>query len=240
MKKYSLAFILLFVIGSLAAQVIYRDVVYLKNGSVIRGKIVEEVPNKTYTIKTADSSLFVVQIEDIVKIVHEEIAGTSSGKKSGERSTALEKGYEGLAEFGYGAAVGKYGLDVAKFNLINGYRLNSSMFAGIGTGLRYFSTEDAGFSVIPLFLDFRYRLPNKEISPFAAFSAGYAWDGSHGFQDAGFLFNPQIGLQLNKHPDFMFHIGFGYEIQQMRFITGFNTYIIRFSEAASFNLGMTF
>ncbi len=38
------------------------DVVYLKNGSIIRGVIVEQVPNKSLTIKTADGNVFVLQL----------------------------------------------------------------------------------------------------------------------------------------------------------------------------------
>jgi hypothetical protein len=239
MKKLSFTILLFLIAAGAVAQVFYRDVVYLKSGSIIKGKIIEEVPKKTYTIKTADTSLFVVNIEDILKIVHEEIASDGPQKKA-TGAHPLNTGYEGLAEVGYGGAVGLYGLNVAKFSMINGYRINKNMFAGVGTGFRYYTTENAGFSVIPLFLDFRYKLLDKTISPYGGLSAGYAWDASHGFQDAGFLFNPQLGLQLNKNPDFMFHLGFGYEIQQMRFATSWNSYIIRFSEAISINLGMVF
>ena len=244
MKKYIFILISIFFYLQADAQAFYRDVVHLKNGSVIKGKIVEEVPNKTYTIKLVDSSLFVVNIEDIVKIVHEEIAMPQSAKKSsaGGGSNTLSKGYEGLAELGYGTKIGTYGIDVAKFNLVNGYRLNKTMFAGVGTGLRYFTTKTGDFSLIPLFLDFRWKPLDKPLSPYVAFSAGYAWDASHGFDDAGFLFNPQIGLQINKSSDMMFHIGFGYEIQQMEFpnLSQMGGVIMRFSEALSINAGITF
>jgi len=45
-----------------------QDVVYLKNGSIIRGKITNEVPNKTVTIKTKDESIFVYKKSEIIKI----------------------------------------------------------------------------------------------------------------------------------------------------------------------------
>ncbi|MBS9767010.1 MAG: hypothetical protein KGV44_05665 [Flavobacteriaceae bacterium] len=53
------------------AQSVKRDVVYLKNGSIIKGEIVEQVPNKTITIQTMDGSTFVCSIEDIIKISKE-------------------------------------------------------------------------------------------------------------------------------------------------------------------------
>lgn len=47
------------------------EVVYLKNGSIIRGIIIEQVPNKTIKIKTADENLFVFKMDEIEKITKE-------------------------------------------------------------------------------------------------------------------------------------------------------------------------
>lgn len=41
----------------------YEDVVYLKNGSIIRGMIVEQIPNQTLKIKTADRNVFVFEFD---------------------------------------------------------------------------------------------------------------------------------------------------------------------------------
>lgn len=48
------------------------DVVYLKNGSIIRGIIIEQVPNTSLTIKTADGNVFVFSLNDIEKMTREE------------------------------------------------------------------------------------------------------------------------------------------------------------------------
>lgn len=53
-------------------KVEYIDVVYLKNGSVIKGLIMEQIPNETLKIQTADGSLFVYKMEEVVKITKEE------------------------------------------------------------------------------------------------------------------------------------------------------------------------
>ncbi len=55
------------------AQNAKRDVVYLKNGSIIKGEIIEQVPNKTMTIQTMDGSVFVYPFNDIKKITKEKI-----------------------------------------------------------------------------------------------------------------------------------------------------------------------
>jgi len=46
----------------------YQDVVYLKNGSVIRGVIIEQISNQSIKIETADGNLFVFQMAEIEKL----------------------------------------------------------------------------------------------------------------------------------------------------------------------------
>ena len=48
-----------------AAQANLQDVVYLKNGSVIRGVIIEQVPGISLKIQTADGNIFVYDITDV-------------------------------------------------------------------------------------------------------------------------------------------------------------------------------
>lgn len=49
----------------------YVDVVYLKNGSVIRGLIVEQVINVSLKIQTKDGSIFFYKMDEIEKITKE-------------------------------------------------------------------------------------------------------------------------------------------------------------------------
>jgi hypothetical protein len=67
---------MLFIISAVAQERM-QDVVYLKNGSIIRGMIIEQVPNKTIKIQTADGSVFVYQMEDVVKITKEPMPASS-------------------------------------------------------------------------------------------------------------------------------------------------------------------
>lgn len=49
----------------------YQDVVYLKNGSIIKGVIIEQIPNKSIKIETADRNVFVYQIDELEKMTKE-------------------------------------------------------------------------------------------------------------------------------------------------------------------------
>ena len=44
------------------------DVIHLKNGSVIKGEVVQMTPNKTIKIETADGSIFVYELNEVEKM----------------------------------------------------------------------------------------------------------------------------------------------------------------------------
>ena len=50
---------------------ITEDVIYLKNGSVVRGIIVEQIPNETLRIRTRGGSEFVFKMSEVLKITKE-------------------------------------------------------------------------------------------------------------------------------------------------------------------------
>lgn len=75
MKAHALLFVFIaafFFGGSCYAQE-QIDVVYLKNGSKIRGTIIEQVPNKQLTIQTRDGSEFVYTFDEI-EVIRKESA----------------------------------------------------------------------------------------------------------------------------------------------------------------------
>ncbi len=81
MKKY-LALLLFALITTMSfGQSNYQDVVYLKNGSIIRGIIIEQVPNKSIKIETADRSVFVYQMDEIEKITKESFDSNAERRK---------------------------------------------------------------------------------------------------------------------------------------------------------------
>lgn len=71
MKNFLLFLILVSISVIAIAQQNYQDVVYLKNGSIIRGVIIEQIPNKSIKIETSDKSVFVYQIDEIEKMTKE-------------------------------------------------------------------------------------------------------------------------------------------------------------------------
>lgn len=76
-KSFISFFILLFILlfpGFIQGQTKTEDVVYLKNGNIVRGTITEQTLNQSVKIETKDKSLFVFSMEEIDKITRESIA----------------------------------------------------------------------------------------------------------------------------------------------------------------------
>lgn len=63
--------VLIFLLNITFAQSNLEEVVYLKNGGVIRGVIIEQTPNETIKIQTKDGSVFVYSISEVKKITKE-------------------------------------------------------------------------------------------------------------------------------------------------------------------------
>jgi hypothetical protein len=78
------------------------DVVRLKNGSTIRGTIVEQVPNVSYKIQTLDGNEMFYQVAEVSSITKE--------TGSGGRSSSVKSGGGGGAT---GAGVMRIGLTLS-------------------------------------------------------------------------------------------------------------------------------
>lgn len=144
MKKLKTSlFLLIFTIisaSSLMAQSLsdYIDVVYLTNGSMIKGIIIEQIPGKSLKIETSDGSQFVYQITEIEKLTRELKPSTTTTTTNNTNTTApkvikepkpfysKEKGCFGGVEF---LIAGSGGIRV-----INGYKFGRLGYLGMAVG----------------------------------------------------------------------------------------------------------
>jgi len=76
------------------------DVVYLKDGSIIRGVIIEQVPNKSIKIQTRDGNVFVYQIDQIDRITKERSGDVVVTERSRPIGNAVLINPLGFLQFG--------------------------------------------------------------------------------------------------------------------------------------------
>ncbi len=206
--KPALTLIILILSYTLAfSQQNYQDVVYLKNGGIIRGMIIEQIPNKSIKIETADRNVFVYQLDEIDRITKEPV---QEGVKNSGKKYNLKRGYTGIIEVGYASAMDDFGDDFMKFNIINGYRINPYLFFGIGTGFRYHYEYE--YFYMPYFIDFRANFLDKNVSPYVSIDAGYSSDLTNSFTGVGFMSNLTIGacFRVGNNKTLIVGIGLGY------------------------------
>ncbi len=62
-----------------------QDVVYLKDGNIIRGTIVEQIPRTSIKIQTADGKICIYKMEEVEKYVQAPLLGVDRGTRVGGR-----------------------------------------------------------------------------------------------------------------------------------------------------------
>ena len=100
------------------------DVVYLKDGSVIRGTIIEQIPGQSLKIETRDGSVFALEFSRIMKITKEEAPSTQSMRKS-----------SGSSDTRFVASVLMGGLIYGDFWFATGVRLGASISRIVYVGM---------------------------------------------------------------------------------------------------------
>src|SRR5690348_13890722 len=80
-----------------AAQSNYEDVVYLKNGNIIHGIIIEQIPNEKIKIKSGEN-IFVFRMDEVSKMTKEEVKLPESEKPSSIKKERKKKGYANSTE----------------------------------------------------------------------------------------------------------------------------------------------
>lgn len=188
------------------------EVLYLKNGSIIRGTIIEQVPNESIKIQTSDGSIFAYPMVDVLKITKEQaINNYSNNNVSFQRTMfrnnyAAQRGYKGFADFGGGFGVNYWAGGFVGLATSHGYQFNPYIFLGAGVGFNYDFGNKSIF--IPVFADFRYNVLNSNITPIFGTKIGYSvYDGQ------GVFFNPSIGCRFGLSKSFALNLTFNYGLQ---------------------------
>lgn len=144
-----------------------KNIIYLNNGSIIKGEILEQIPNESIKIKTSDGSIFVYKMSEVSKIAREEI---------GTEKTAYvkPKGLEYKLGLGYLIGVGDYkktSIVPIEFGL--GKQVNKNFYIGGSLG-GWIGTNEGAETPISLSLDTKVLFPGKtSITPFLDLNLSY-------------------------------------------------------------------
>jgi hypothetical protein len=235
MKKLLTLLLLIFLTTILYSQSNYQDVVYLKNGSIIRGIIIKQVPSESIKIETSDRNIFFYEMDEIEKATKEPKLGEAVKFNNNSK---FKRGYIGIVELNYLFGVGNHGLSRIEANIINGYQFNPYFSLGLGTGLRWYMYESGSAIFIPIFADFRAIFKDKKISPYLSLGLGYSIDASSRFSGVGVLLKPSFGVSFKVSDKTKFHTGIGYELQRLNY--GNSLRDVKNAGGFGFNFGVSF
>lgn len=184
--------VLMLALASGVFSVSARDILSLKNGSVIKGELIEATGEQV-KFKTADGSLWVYGMSEVISVTKEKQAEETVAEETEaapkKKKEFSKKGYrtqiEQTLEFGDFVAFG--------YDAIFGYQFNSHLQLGGGIGLRGLSGEVTGDGFgVPLYADFKVNFLKTKVTPFFDLKAG-----SLITSDPTFYISPSVGVKIH-------------------------------------------
>ncbi|QHT69443.1 hypothetical protein GXP67_23770 [Rhodocytophaga rosea] len=201
------------------AQRQMQDVLYLKNGSILRGKLTE-LNADTIKIEITGGNIFVFPALEAKGVTKEK--PVIAYKQTGYRFT-LENGLL-IGRTPKGNSIGANQRTVSySLQMVNSLQLRPELAIGAGVGIDAYNS----YTITPVYLRLHGTLFNKPISPLYMLDAGYGFY-SHIFNSAdnsegGLMVNPAIGVSLRMGRRSAFIVNVGYRHQEVRRITSFGT-----------------
>ncbi|UCG26992.1 MAG: hypothetical protein JSV24_08425 [Bacteroidales bacterium] len=195
------------------AQSKMEDVIYLRNGSVIRGTILEEKPGDYVRIESNCRNIWVFKSDEISRIAREEIPGPDTVEAD------KRHGFLAVADMGVLAGKGEDTKD-APFSIhtIYGYQFKTRLYCGAGLGMEFLNV-----TYVPLFADFRYHFSSNNITPYIFIQMGYNQPLENEDNDyydvrekGGFLLNPGLGMRFIINPRTSIVMSVSYRYQELK------------------------
>ena len=215
MKKILVLLAVLFACVQMGFAQDYTEVVYLKNGSIIKGTVIEQVPGVSIKIQTGDGSVFAYNMSEVEKITKEQAqtyennyggyshSSSYSSKSKSSKSKHAGNGIQPGARW-FVDLIGAFGDDTdAGVSFVGGYQINKLIFVGLGVaGTYYFDSE---IFEVPIFADVRCDILDSYITPFVDFRIGYTV-----YDYQGLYLTPSVGCRFGN-----FNVSLGYFMQKM-------------------------
>lgn len=232
--------LIFFVVHSFNADCQKNDVVskvYLRDGSIYIGKILDAVPDKSIRLELYDGVAVTILNSNIKKIIE-----TNRGGNRKTEHYSYEFRETGLYNVNYISITGGSGIEGNSnlgFGMSSsfGYMFNKYIGLGIGIGIDKFDVlniknansyyynylESPFTNTYPLFVETRGYFYGEMNAYYYSLSAGYGFINKNedfGVLEAhgGLMYYPAIGIRFGGKKHFNFCIDFGVKIQKADFV----------------------
>jgi hypothetical protein len=192
MKKLTFLTFLMIVFGIQGYSQKTKDVIYLKNGSVINGTLFE-ISDNQYKIRTIDKNIFVFNSVEVDRFVKE--GPVFEGRKKNGFGFALESG------FLVGSQNSEYDAPFS-FNCLVNYTTNVKNIFGVGSGVEFI-----GQTYTPVFVEYKRIISDRKTTPFVFFRGGGLTHIAKADESANSIYS--TGVQTNHKGGISLGIGTG-------------------------------
>lgn len=220
-KKYIIILITFFYFflapSAIFGQYTYEDVVYLKNGNIMHGMIIEQIPGASVKIECRDHNVYVFKTEEIEKIIREPANGSPFRMKKQQIDSVKQRGFTMIPEINF-SKINFSGEDFSYLwgvDLTAGYLINPHISVGGGTGLEY----NTYALYLPLFAALRYNILKKSVTPYLTAEGGYGMVIKGGFPgySGGLRIKGGIGIKLFVTRQIAWNLTTGFKYQEFSY-----------------------
>lgn len=193
-------------VATVASAQTLEDAIYLKNGTIYRGTIIEQVPGETYKIQITGGTVFSVTVAEVQKITKEPVKTENTNYRNRgndemayhwpghKRDTSDTPAYLKKRRFFHSVEF-RPGINNIGLRFVRGYKFNQ--FASLGLGLGFdgvymgngisfgkdvYNNKNINNGLyIPLYLQLSGDILKKRITPYYFIEAGYAFHPQNPF-----------------------------------------------------------
>lgn len=210
--------------SNLSAQKMEQDVVYLKNGSIIRGQIIEHKKEGQIKIEILGGSVLVYQSSEVVRM-EKEIVNRRGRYRPKRPMHKIDKGYYVSIVAGHSLGQGDFGAPEPGLSIsgVAGYHFHRLLGVGGGVGLSTLGL----YPFVPVYANIRGYLLKTSTSLFYDLNVGYGFAlpsvmhmnflGQEATSQGGLYLRPSIGIRFPSTRRTHVVMDFGYEIQFARY-----------------------
>lgn len=227
MKKSGLVLLaLLFLFTPVIAQKGKKEIIYLKNGDIIIGTIIRQLPSGQIIVKKRDHTVLVFESSGIAAI--------DSISRNSRAIAQVHNGFFNLTEGGI--LTGNSGnSNKSPFSLMNisAWQFKNGIAVGGGAGVE-FENE----TYLPVVADIRYFMKRQGANPFFGIQGGYSFaldkpdklysdpliNSIPGFRSnlemkakGGLLLNPAVGICTSLNSNLALTFSVGYRMMRHRY-----------------------
>ncbi len=209
------------------------DVVYLKDGSVLKGLIVNYEQGATLKFRLQNGEEIVIIDSEIARIVQdvrepkansydELINGQAKAKPKEQVYNFKERGFYNATMLGSlnTRSGNEYKMGLS-FHNVSGFQFSRWLGIGLGVGIETYGTDDDEV-IYPVFAEFRGYFNKKIKAPYYTLSAGYGFMTTNKKEfiteaRGGWMLHPAIGLRFNAKKRSNLTADIGYKFQKAYF-----------------------